>query len=176
MATLIRPSQINYVPSNFNLVSIADAIVTETTIASTSSKTTLYTFSVPAGTLSTNNILFVWIWGSFTNNSGSNSSVTTYLDYGATTLITSAATSNFATAATVYPFDLFASIKGDAATNAQKGYLRGTVGTQDQSGYGTSAEDSTAAKSLTVSWKHSNNNASTSVTSRVSLITYHVNT
>lgn len=175
MATLIRPSQINLVPTGFTLDSILDMTTTETAVSSTG-KQTVYSISIPAATLGTNNLILAYVYGTISNSSGAGRTWTASLDYGATSLATTTTSGNINTGTSNAGYNLVAWLKGDGATNAQKGGIWQTLNNslQDIGAYGTAAEDSTAAKSLTLSVTPSG--ATTTTTARVSIAIYYPNT
>ena len=104
--------------ANINAADCFDKSTTEQTVASTTTPTSIYSFSVPGGTLSTNRILRLTITGVYVNTHGSNSALTVIATYGATTLV-SGSIGSFATN-TVGPFRLIITLNGNNATNSQR--------------------------------------------------------
>lgn len=153
-------------------ISTLDVVTAESTvIASSTSEETSHTFSVPANTFGTNNLLRLNYWGLVLNNSGGSIVVTYRLKYGATTLATVAMTMPTASATPQY-LELTALLKGDAATNAQEAVLLVNqvfpgAGTSQREfmAYddGTSAEDSTGALNLLITAQSDTNNAGISL-------------
>ncbi len=123
-----------------------DTVTTAVAVSGVTSEQTLYTFSVPGGTLSTANMLRLRIWG--TQIDGNTTGNVYRIKYGGTTMLTITTTTVFLTAAT---FRIDVVLNANAATNAQRmlALVEGftIVGTPT---LGTAAEDSTAAKSLAV--------------------------
>lgn len=138
--------QIGNLPSSGSLDDIFTS-TTQVTVNNTVVETTLFSFTLLGGSLSTNRLLQMRSMIAVESNAG-----TTYtfrLKYGATTILTIALPVVIANS--YYP--LFMDLKGDAATNAQEAH--GSI-IHDQSGStfrgisarGTAAEDSTANKTL----------------------------
>ena len=83
-------------------VSALDRDVTATTVSGTTAETTVYTYTVPGGSLSTNRMLRLTLLGYVTAYSASTQTLTVRVKYGGTTLFTYAA----ATAATTTDYAL----------------------------------------------------------------------
>lgn len=140
-------------------------------------ETDFFNYSVPGGTLGTANSIRVKAYGTLTNNTGGNRTVTVKVVYGATTMFADV-TPSIATNASARAWTLDFSISANNATNAQRlggHFMLGAVtnaanGTGDFAGttlvnvpfYGTAAEDSTAAKTLKITWTHGANDANLS--------------
>jgi hypothetical protein len=156
-------------PAGANGSSILNEDYSTVTVSNTSAETAVYTYTVPGGTLGTGGGLHIRLFGTYLNNHNTGDSVVVSVKFGATTLWSSSAslTTRSANPASLY-FDVFLGNTG--ATNSQK--LGGSVsfgrsptsapaaGTGsfsttniDALPYGTSAEDSTAAKTLTITVK-----------------------
>lgn len=124
---------------------------TNTTVNSGTS--TVFTVSVPAGTLGSNDaIRFKMLLSSLSINNGGNAQVN--VKYGGTTIGSVAFISNDASGLTGDAV-VFGEIIANNATNAQKGIVSGLMVTDssvdnipDNTDYGTSAVDSTAAQNL----------------------------
>jgi len=157
-------------------VSSFDRVTTDTDVVNTAAKTTLYTVSVPGGTLSTNKAILLRIWCDYLNNSAANRTFQVFVEFGATTMWNDASPSLAANAnRRAVWMDIW--LTADGATNAQLVTLQIAVGatgapttgigtfanaTVAAFGSGSAAEDSTANKSFTISIQHSTNNASLS--------------
>jgi hypothetical protein len=144
-------------------------------IVNTLAESNIISQSIPGGTLGSNNAVLIVIEGDYFNNSAATRTLTIAVKYGATTLW-SATTAALAASATRAPFYFTALLAGDNATNAQRLAGGANIGAQAAAtnGIGTwggtllasvifggsSAEDSTAAKTLAVTATHSTNNAS----------------
>ena len=143
---------------------------TPVTVSSTTTETDLISFSLPASTLGTGSAVRATVYFS-AFGATFNKTATIRCKYGATTLITWSSTNLNNTSATLGKLEFI--IFGDGATNAQKGDLRGfgvnnglgllTQSNQTQfigiAGTGTSAEDSTAAKTFAISVQFNNSSA-----------------
>jgi hypothetical protein len=132
-----------------------DTSVATATISNSAVETTIYSYSVPGNTLSTNKILKIIVSGTYLNNSGANRTVTVRLKYGATTII-SAVTGNIGTSATTGEFYYVFYLNAAGATNSQEATFEGRHtsggGTALTFGdTGTAAIDSTSAQTLLVS-------------------------
>ncbi|MDZ4340442.1 MAG: hypothetical protein U1B94_09570 [candidate division NC10 bacterium] len=146
--------------------------VTENEVVNTAAETTVYSFSVPGGTLGTDKMLRLTLLGSYLNNSGAGSEITYRVKYGATTIMT-ALTRVFASDASRRAVRLICLLAAQNATNAQvahgdeltcnPGGVAGATTDFDTGEHRTGfhdsiAEDSTAAKTLsvTVQWGGAN--------------------
>lgn len=139
-------------------------------IVNTAGESTVISQSIPGGTLGTNQAVLIVIEGDYLNNSGATKTLTLAFKYGATTLW-SHVTAALAASATRAPFYCTAVLAGDSATNAQRLSGGANIGAQAAATNGigtwggtllagaifggTSAEDSTAAKTLAVTATHS---------------------
>jgi hypothetical protein len=148
-------------------VSILDRVTTDTTVTNTASETSVYSFSVPGGTLATNIALRLTIFATYTNSSGSTDTFTVRLKYGATTVGT--VQMDLGSGATVFQSPISAMLMADGATNAQLASLfwsirednAGNMAPVDRRGGTSSSEDSTAAKNFVVTVQHSVANSTT---------------
>lgn len=130
---------------------------TAITINNDASETTIVSYSVPGGTLSTGNYLMVTVEGSWLNNTGSNATITMSLKFGATT-VASAGTGNVATNANTKHYRAVATLVAQGATNSQWGGIyQSPNATASASDDGTAAEDSTGAKTLVITAQLSTN-------------------
>ena len=146
-----------------------------TTIVNDSAEQTLYSQSIAANLLSTNRMLRLTIFGSYLNNSGSNKTAQLKVKFGSTTLFDDV-TAGLITGATDRPFFLQCWLANKGATNSQLlvgnfwmgrpapptsgiGDLGAQMSTDNQSVVaplgGTATEDTTAAKTLSVTVQHS---------------------
>lgn len=143
-----------------NLVTNKKLYLTTTpiTVGATTNETTIFTFSVPANSLSTNNGIDIHLFGQFGASGGY---TTVYnLKYGGTTIatITTASEMN-------HNKRLDAQIFAAGATNSQQGQMTisgfTTTGSNDPNqewfNAGTATEDSTGALTLTITATKSNN-------------------
>lgn len=151
-----------------------DTSITTATISNSTAETTIYTYNLPANTLSTNKILKIVVAGTYLNNSGGNKTVTIRMKYGATTVIT-ATTGNIATSATVGQFTYTFYLIAVGATDAQQGYFYGlhTSGTGVQlaaQDNGTAAIDSTASADIVVTADLSAANATQTFTKKFATV------
>lgn len=80
-----NPAWVNYT----DRVSVLDRDVTVAEVVSTVTDTTLYTYTVPAGTLSTNKRLRLFIIGDYLNNDGAARDFSTTITYGSTIIFNS---------------------------------------------------------------------------------------
>lgn len=160
---------------------ILDRVTADTTVANTITETTIYTFSVVGGTLSTNKRLRLILQTKITDTVGG--ALTLRFKYGAATVLTSALTmgglnSQFGTDRAV---QMIAMLSGDGATNSQIGslgaigfsqvdtddglvsglYLKGAAAIGER---GTTAVDSTAAQTLVLTAQWSTASAARSIT------------
>jgi hypothetical protein len=67
-------------------VTVLDRGVSEAEVVNTTTETTVYSFTVPGGTLGTNGMLRITFLGSQLNNSGGNAGLTFRLSYGGTVI------------------------------------------------------------------------------------------
>lgn len=159
-----RAVTMTYDPVNsvWQILTPQDALVLtrsalSTTISNSNAETTIFTITVPGGTLGTNSQARLKIYGSWTSNTGIAETYTIRLKYGGGTLITAIATT--ANGATGQNHEISADLMGFTATNAQRAALTETLGRSDagaavpQSYRATSAVDSTADQTLAVSWQ-----------------------
>ena len=99
--------------------SLLNKVTTNTAIASNvTTETNLYSFSVPGGTLSTNNTLRLTLRGTFLSNESGNN-MTLRIKYGATTLSSAFAIKNGWFGAAAAAWVLVVELSGDGATNSQ---------------------------------------------------------
>lgn len=70
-----------------------DRDVSQADVTNTAAETTVYTYTVPGGTLSTNKMLRITLIGDSLNNTGGGVNLTVKLKYGATTILSTGATS-----------------------------------------------------------------------------------
>jgi hypothetical protein len=164
-------------------MSVLDRDVVVADVNTTTSETTVYSFTVPGGTLSTNKALRLSLIGDYLNNSGGTSDLTVKVKYGATTVATMDRHTAVAASASRRIATLECMISALAATNAQitmaQFYLSTAAGVagadaEDDLGLGairavhaSVAEDSTADKNLVVTVQHSVSNANTSFRAHV---------
>ena len=147
---------------------------TETHIVSSVTETSVFSYTVPGATLSTNKLLELrialrWL------NSVDGSIPTIRVKYGATTILTLTQAALAASATPRYGIlDVF--LWGDGATNAQEGLgslvmSRTTMVPETTArGEGTAAEDSTADKTLNVTIQLGSSNANHTATVKAVLL------
>ena len=146
---------------------------TETHIASSVTETSVFSYTVPGGTLSTNRLLELRLALRY-YNTADGAALTIRVKYGATTILTLSDTNPTVTVPK-YGF-LEVMLWGDGATNAQEAlgvfYLspNGLPPEIFGSDEGTSAEDSTADKTLDVTIQLGSNNANHTATAKVVLL------
>lgn len=142
-------------------------------------------YSIPAGLLGTDGIARVTLWGDVLNNTGANYNMQLKIKLGTTSLYDSGLGINMATSATRRPLRIQFEIGNLGAANSQR--MAGTVQIGDVDAVtaglswivdpaptgntmatnnwvntpigGSSAEDTTTAKTLAVTWTHTNNSA-----------------
>lgn len=142
-----------------------DRKVVLTTVANTGTETAVYSFTVPANTLSTNKQIRLTLVGDYLNNTGGADIFTMRVKFGATTLLTYAL--NMAQDATRRVLGFQAMLSAENATNAQSvggiawnggvgstGGTMVTLGGNFFAGSNTAAEDSTLAKALAVTFQN----------------------
>ncbi|MGH7825035.1 MAG: hypothetical protein ACREQ7_07640 [Candidatus Binatia bacterium] len=128
---------------------VIDEVTADTTVGNTSAETAVYTFTVPANTLGTNNRLRLLIEGEEKCGNCTEDFFYFRLKFGGTTLFNS----TVAPAGGVLPFKAEFLINADGSANSQRGLLF-YIGNGVSRGQGTAAVDSTAAQILqvTVDW------------------------
>lgn len=159
-----RSVTMTYDPANFvwQILTPQDALIltrsaTPTTINNSSAETTIFTITVPGGTLGVTSQVRLKLYGSWTSNTGIAETFTIRLKYGGGTLITAIATT--ANGNTGLAHEISAELMGLAATNVQRAALTEALGRADlasvsaQTYRATAAVDSTADQTLAVSWQ-----------------------
>jgi hypothetical protein len=145
------------------------------TISNSAAETSVLSVSIPADTLGTAGGVKVSIYGRYVNNTGANRTFTARVKFGSTTLFADT-TANLATSATARPVAFEMGLLNKNATNAQG--LGGTMtvsnSTAGANGFGdlatdeiiaqtaisgTSAENTTAARTFDVTMQLSNASA-----------------
>lgn len=153
-------------------------VTTDVTYSSSTAENTLLSYSVPGGTLSTNNAIRVTMHVTSLGVTNLNS-WTLRLKYGATTITSKVYTASGSNASLVGKMEFI--LAGAGTTSSQNGSHFLTIGNANYVGsttaqvmmfsetsQGTAAEDSTVAKTLAITSQHSNSNALDNIT--VSLI------
>jgi hypothetical protein len=142
-------------------------------VSNTTTETTIYTYAVPANTLSTNKILRGTVSGTYVNSSGSTKTMTFYVYYGGTAaanLIAQATSANIGSTAGTGSFTTTFNLIADNSASLQTGNISTTI----RSGsttipviFGSSGLqigiNSTSAQNLYVRVKHSAANANTTL-------------
>lgn len=158
---------------------VLDRQVALQTVVNTTTETAVYTFAVPANTLSTNRTIHLSLIGDLINNTGATPTYTVRVKYGATTIF-QGAVQTLASSASRAAIVLDVELTAANATGAQRaksflwlgnGNGANTGGVALDLGDGTSnvnaryaihnavAEDSTASKNLVVTYQMSAANA-----------------
>lgn len=149
---------------------VEDRSSSTTTVSNTTTETSVYSYSVPADALGSTGALRVTLFGTYTNTSGSNRTVTVKIKLGSTTLyqdVTGNLSSNTDSRAVQFSFLLMNTASASSqkltgnlrfgnagATTSGTGNL-GTTATTDAPIYGSASEDTTSAKTLNVTVTHS---------------------
>lgn len=151
-----------------NNVRLLDKSTTEQSVDTTNAPVSVYSFSVPGATLGSNKTLKLTITGEYQNTSGGNSTLSVTGVYGATTFCSGSLT-NFGTG-TTGGFELVIHLNANGATNSQRAVSAVRMvpttaapgngvftasGLLNLCSHNALAEDSTAAKTLSVSVTHS---------------------
>lgn len=155
-------------------------------VTNSSAEGTLYTFTIPGGTLGPNRVVELQLGGTYLNNSGATKTLTLRYKYGATTLYQDV-TATIAASASLRAFWCELLLGNTGVTNSQKLSARFhiaaagavTTGVGDIGAvssvlfgpmYGTSAVDSTLNQALTVTVQHSVANANTTISAQVAVL------
>jgi hypothetical protein len=155
-------------------VLILDRDVTLTDVVNTTTETTVYSFSVPGGTLVSTKALRLTLICDYLNNSGGNANLSIAVKYGATVIAGFSNIGPVTTSSLRRGLVLTTFFSAFNASNAQVAYTRGVM--QDigvagigggeafvRSGVNTGvAEDSSTAKTLLVTFQHDVANANIS--------------
>lgn len=138
--------------------SVLDRDQTATTVSNTTTETSVYSYSVPGGTLSTNRKLRLTILGRFLNNTGAGANVDWRAKAGGATLCTIDPASPGASASQK-AVKLVFEIENVAATNVQRATLHGVIGTAGPTdtsggpgGGGSMIATNTGAVDTTAAW------------------------
>ena len=147
-----------------NYTKALDTNVAAVTVSNTAVETTIYTYSVPGGTLGTTKTIRVYLWGTYQNTSGASRNLTVKVKYGTATLCSKVSGNITQNAATGY-WSFICYLAPNADTGHQIGYMTCSI----ESGAnlsvnwddrGNSTIDSTVAQDLVVTVKHNVANAS----------------
>lgn len=169
-------------------VNVYDRNLSTIDVVSTSSKTTIYTFTVTGNDLSTNKILEIDIGGDYLNDTGSSRAMDVFVEFGSTTLWTDTMGS-FSNASTrrAFTMKLFLANKNSSSAQEFWGEIKFSktpapttgIGSGDDgdaglshpiaSVSGDSTENTTTNKTFTVSVQHSSSNASISLRKRAAI-------
>lgn len=155
---------------------VIDRVTANTTVGNTGVETTIYTKSIPGGTLGTNVRLRLTLQCQVDTDLVVGGGATIRLKYGATTLATMTQLVNDGVTdyppATAYILEFW--LSGDGATNAQIGHARGTIQPASitttnlidalRQARGTSSEDSTLAKTLVITFQWGSAGVSNTIT------------
>jgi len=158
---------------------VLDKVTTNVVVTNTVTEINIYSKSIDANSLSTNNALRLTIFGTHLENGVGSDTVTIRYKYGATTLITQIVATWTDGATANRQFIQFV-LAGDAATNAQIarawwiGVIDGAGGDINADinkiGNGTAAIDSTIAQNLVVSVQFANANANRTFTMEYAIL------
>jgi len=118
---------------------LLDVDTSDTTIVNDATEQTVYSFTVAGGTLSTNRLLRLTVFGEILNNSGTARTLTLRAKYGGTQFA-GPAIATIASSASRRAVRLTALLAADGATNAQQGQAELHVG----SAVGVAGPDGTA--------------------------------
>lgn len=157
-----------------NIPKLLNTITTDVTFSSSTAENTLLSYSVPANTLGTSNVIRVTMHVNPLGVTGANS-WTLRLKYGATTLTTYTYTGGGTSLGAAGKMEFL--LAGAGTTGTQNGSYVLSMGQNSytgngnivrqlfgESGQGTSSEDSTASKTLAITSQHSNSGASDNIT------------
>lgn len=165
-----------------NISGKANVTTSDTTLASSTSETTILTQSIAGGTLGTNNAIRASCYVTSLQVSGSSNTCTIRFKYGATTVLSKVLSTNATQGAgTNYAGKIEFVLMGSGATGTQEGVAYINFGSSQNvignaasslSGYqaliatntGSATEDSTSAKTLAITVQFSNNGASDNIT------------
>jgi hypothetical protein len=148
---------------------VLDRATTEQEVVNSFAETAVYTYNVPANTLSSNRALRVTMTGSYLDNAGGSHNFTTKLKLGGTTVATFV-NASVGGVATRLPVELVAKVNANAATNSQRALATleyGTGAADGSSGavlrtaaqHAAVAEDASTILALVITVTHSLNNA-----------------
>lgn len=158
------------------ITEILNRDVTQNEVVDTTTETTVYSFSVPADSLSTNRMLRMTLLGDYLNNSGTIRTVTFRVKYGATTMLTfDGAGGTLAASASRRSVRLMVELSAKNSNSAQIAHGNLHVGATVGDGadgaksydhvavHNGVAEDSTGALTFAVTVEHSFAHASASI-------------
>lgn len=139
-------------------------------VVNTTTETEVFNYSVYSGVLSTNRGLRITLLGDHLNNSGSGADLTIRVKLGATTLLTFLlypSTGNIASSASRYTMRLSAEILNISSASIQhaNGMLLTDAGATSYN-FSAGAEDTTSAKTLSITAQHATANANISFRSQ----------
>lgn len=145
------------------------------TVESTASQVTIFSFTVPAGTLGTNKLIRANLSGLYTNNTGVNRSLGITFQYGGVTVL-SEISSPIGTTSLANGWSLEVYLCGDDSTTAQKGWLTWNLGQSSGSQvavlteYGTATQNSANALLFDVKIFHSAGLSTLSITKEAAFV------
>jgi hypothetical protein len=165
-------------PAYSTVISALDRDTSTNDVVSTASETTVYTFSVPANTLGSTRALRLTMIGDYLHNPGAGTTLVVRVKYGATTIMTFSPAS-MATNANRRALNLYGTLSANNGTGAQvfEGRLiisqpsgaTGTAQVEDATSasqivgtHNSIAEDSTAAKTFSITFQHGASDANAS--------------
>ena len=170
LATSVYGSTFTFAPAVALDLDSSNTVITNTT-----TETTVFTFSVPANMLATENRVRLKLLGIYTNTTVGDDNMTLRLKYGATTLLSVQIRLNSGEA-TARGVHVLAMLSADGATNSQHGHINIMVGETGTNGAGntesgSSAEDSTTALNFVVTMELSVADANLTVTTQHAALT-----
>ena len=145
---------------------ILNHTTTPVTVGDTVTETSIYSFSVPGGSLSTNRRIGVKLFGKWSGDGFWGHKLTIRAKYGATTICSLEYLNSGGTPSNA-PFNIQFDLTSSGATGTQNGFLQAQAyaafeiidSSGQQASFGTATEDSTADKTLniTVQWTVADN-------------------
>jgi hypothetical protein len=166
----------SYVKTELDKQIPLDVIGADVEVVNTTTKTALWSFTLPANTLGSANVLEITIPFSWLNNTGGTATSTITLEYGGTQML-SFAYSSAAPGSTRGKGFIRIVLKGNGATNAQRavGAMHGTDHSANsvfRADEGTATIDSTAAQTVAVYCTHGSASANLSIIARAAILNY----
>jgi hypothetical protein len=104
-----------------DLVQALDRSFTTTTVGNTNAEGTIYSYTIPAGTMANARCVRMIIWGTYLNNTGANRTLTVRLKLGGTTILTKASGAIATSATTVFFWGSFQITNNNATANQRAG-------------------------------------------------------
>lgn len=177
--SILRPSQFLSIPLNTNMLPLLKADPTETTFSNSAVENTLWSWTLPGGTLGANDAFYLtFLFILLSNATGEFYAHRIY--FGATNILTT----NISPPVNgnIYSGIIRAYIKNNGATNSQKGIMEtffalNSAGVAVAGGAtGTAAIDSTVNQTIKLTCQFSDANASQTIVHQMSIVHYMKNT